>query len=263
MFKTIISAKFKYYFISFLIITQGIYAQDLSFLDQTELLEYRIHLGFINAAKATVKSSPNVTILQSTPTRKIEIEGKTIGILDVFSPVVDYWSANLAIESRLPLKTEMRKMEGRYKKNELVIFEQNQGLAKIYSPQNTPVNKTIPISKGMLDIIGGYFYLRDKNLTQMRVGQSLSAKILFDGTIYELLFIVKGFENVDGKLGPKKCIRTSLVLPKNNMFKDEDAIRLWISQDKYQIPFKMEVNLKIGFLSIDLENYLVQGKPVY
>jgi hypothetical protein len=47
------------------------------------------------------------------------------------------------------------------------------------------------------------------------------------------------------------------------MFKDEDAIRLWISQDKYQIPFKMEVNLKIGFLSIDLENYKVQGKSVY
>jgi hypothetical protein len=47
------------------------------------------------------------------------------------------------------------------------------------------------------------------------------------------------------------------------MFKDEDAIRLWISQDKYQIPFKMEVNLKIGFLSIDLENYMIQGKPIY
>jgi len=261
--KTIISAKINLFFISLLIIAKSAYAQDLSFLDQTELLDYRIHLGFIKAAKATVKSSPNVTYIQSMPTRKIEIEGRTIGILNVFSPVFDYWSANLAIETRLPLKTEMKKIEGRYKKNETVIFEQSQGLAKIYSPQNNPVNKTIPISKGMMDIIGGYFFLRDKNLTQMKVGQSLSAKILFDGIIYDILFIVKGFENVDGKFGAKKCIRTSLVLPKNNMFKDEDAIRLWISQDKYQIPFKMEVNLKIGFLSIDLENYMIQGKPIY
>lgn len=263
MLKTILSAKIKWCFISLLIIAKGSYAQDLSFLDQTELLDYRIHLGFINAASATVKSSPNITILQSTPTRKIEIEGRTIGILNMFSPVIDYWSANLDIETRLPIKTEMKKIEGRYKKNEIVIFDQSQGLAKIYSPQNTTVNKTIPISKGMMDIIGGYFFLRDKNLTQMRVGQSLSAKILFDGTIYDILFIVKGFETVDGKLGAKKCIRTSLVLPKNNMFKDEDSIRLWISQDKYQIPFKMEVNLKIGFLSIDLENYMIQGKSVY
>ena len=263
MSKTIIPAKFYLFFISLLIITKSACGQDLSFLDQTEILDYRIHLGFINAASATVKSSPNVIFIQATPTRKIEIEGKTIGILNVFSPVVDYWSANLAIETRLPLKTEMRKIEGRYKKNETVTFDQSLGLAKIYSPQNTPVNKTLPISKGMMDIISGYFFLRDKNLTQMKVGQSLSAKILFDGTIYDILFIVKGFENVDGKFGSKKCIRTSLVLPKNNMFKDEDAIRLWISQDKYQIPFKMEVNLKIGFLSIDLEKYLVQGKSVY
>jgi hypothetical protein len=260
---SIISAKKIRYFISLLIMTNHSLAQDLSFLNQTELLEYRIHLGFINAASATVKSSPDITFLQNMPTRKIEIEGKTVGILNVFTPVIDYWSANLAVESRLPLKTEMKKMEGRYKKNETVMFDHSQGIAKINSPQNTPVNKTLPISKGMLDIIGGYFFLRDKNLTQMKVGQSLSAKILFDGTIYDILFFVKGFENVEGKLGTKKCIRTSLVLPKNNMFKDEDAIRLWISQDKYQIPFKMEVNLKIGFLSIDLENYKVQGKSVY
>lgn len=165
-----------------------------------------------------------MTYLQSMPTRKIEIEGRTIGILNVFSPVVDYWSANLAIETRLPLKTEMRKIEGRYKKNETVIFEHNQGLAKINSPQNNPINKTIPISKGMMDIIGGYFFLRDKNLTQMKIGQSLSAKILFDGIIYDILFIVKGFENVDGKFGTKNafelhwyyrkiiCLRTMMPL---------------------------------------------------
>ena len=131
MSKTIIPAKFYLFFISLLIITKSACGQDLSFLDQTEILDYRIHLGFINAASATVKSSPNVIFIQATPTRKIEIEGKTIGILNVFSPVVDYWSANLAIETRLPLKTEMRKMEGRYKKNETVTFDQSLGIAKI------------------------------------------------------------------------------------------------------------------------------------
>jgi len=110
------------------------------------------------------------------------------------------------------------------------------------------------ITKGMLDIIGGYYFLRDKNLSDMKPGQKLSAKILMDGTIYELWFIVKGFETVESKFGAKKCIRTSLVLPKNNFFEDKDAIRLWISQDSHQIPFKMEVSLKIGFLTIDLED---------
>jgi len=38
---------------------------------------------------------------------------------------------------------------------------------------------------------------------------------------------------------------------------------LWISQDKYQIPIKMEVNLKIGFLSIDLTDYKIQGRNIF
>ena len=135
MLKTIISTKINLLFISLLIITKSACAQDLTFLDQTELLDYRIHLGFINAAKATVKSSPNVTYLQSMPTRKIEIEGKTIGILNVFSPVVDYWSANLAIETRLPLKTEMKKIEGRYKKTKRLFLNRIKVWQKFIPPK--------------------------------------------------------------------------------------------------------------------------------
>lgn len=250
-------------FINLLIISFPNLGQDSSSLIGHEQLQYRIHLGFINAAQATIKSSPQTIPMGNKATRKIEIEGKTVGLLDVISPVVDYWSSYLDIHSRIPLKTEMKKKEGRYRKEEIVLYDQEKGIAKITSPQNTPVEKNMSITKGMLDIIGGYYFLRDKNLSEMKPGQKLSAKVLMDGTIYELWFIVKGFETVESKFGAKKCIRTSLVLPKNNFFEDKDAIRLWISQDPHQIPFKMEVSLKIGFLTIDLEDYKIQGKPIY
>jgi hypothetical protein len=239
------------------------HGQESSSLIGQEQLKYRIHLGFINAAQATIKSSAQTIQMGNKSTRKIEIEGKTIGILEVISPVVDYWSSYLDIQSRIPLKTEMKKKEGRYRKEETVVYDQEKGIAKISSPQNTPTEKNMAISKGMLDIIGGYYFLRDKNLADMKPGQKLSAKVLMDGSIYEIWFVVKGFEKVESKFGSKNCIRTSLVLPKNNLFEDKDAIRLWISQDKNQIPFKMEVSLKIGFLTIDLEEYLIQGKPIY
>jgi len=228
-----------------------------------EVLKYRIHLGFIEAATATVKSSTNIQSINNHPCRKVEILGQTVSWLKYFSPVEDYWSAYLDVNSLMPIKTEMRKQEGRYRKEEQVIFSQETALAKIHSPQNNPVDKNLTITPTTLDLIGGYFYLRDKPLNGMSVGQKLSAKVLVDGTIYEIWFVVKGFESVKSDFGYVKCIRTSLVLPKNNLFKDEDAIRLWISQDKYQIPFKMEVNLKIGFLSIDLTDYKIQGKNIY
>ena len=237
--------------------------QELPIFQANEQLQYRIHLGFIEAATATVKTSNTITNINNHACRKVEILGQTVTWLKYFSPVEDYWSAYLDVNTLMPIKTEMRKREGRYKKQENVYFAQETGQAKIHSPQNTPNDKLINISPSTLDLIGGYFYLRNKELASMNIGEKLSAKVLVDGSIYEIWFIFKGFETVNGDLGPVKCIRTSLVLPKNNLFKDDDAIRLWISRDKYQIPFKMEVNLKIGFLSIDLADYKIQGKKIY
>ncbi len=238
-------------------------AQERVIFQGGEQLNYRIHLGFIEAATATVKSSATIQTINNHPCRKVEILGQTVSWLKFFSPVEDYWSAYLDVNTLMPIKTEMRKREGRYRKEEQVVYSQESAMAKIHSPQNTPVDKNISITPSTLDLIGGYFYLRDKPLSNMSIGQKLSAKVLVDGTIYEIWFVVKGFETLASDFGNVKCIRTSLVLPKNNLFKDEDAIRLWISQDKYQIPFKMEVNLKIGFLSIDLTDYKIQGKNIY
>ncbi|WP_164969548.1 DUF3108 domain-containing protein [Aquirufa rosea] len=238
-------------------------AQEKDILIGGEQLKYRIHLGFINAAEANIRSSSNLGSIRQIPTRKIEIEGKTLGIFNVFSPLLDVWVSHIDPSTLLPVKAEMNKREGRYRKQEVVDFYHDKGIAQISSPQNSPKDKNLAISNSMLDLISGYYFLRKKNLQDLEIGQKMSAKILVDGQVYEIWCVVKGFEKVESKFGTKNCIRTSLVLPKNNLFQDKDAIRLWISQDNYQIPFKMEVNLKIGFLSIDLEDYKIAGKTIY
>ena len=262
-FNPLFSPKIKLIIISFLIGIQACLGQENSNILANEQLKYRIHLGFIDAAEATIQSSAQVQQIGSQQTRKIEITGKTVGILHMISPVIDYWSAYLDTETHLPVKTETRKKEGRYRKEESVLFDHTNLIAKITSPQNTPTIKNFPIEATTLDLIGGYFFLRDKPLGEMRIGQKQKAKILVDGSIYEIWFIVKGFEKMESPWGPKNCIRTALVLPRNKLFKDENAIQLWITNDKYQVPYKMEVNLKIGFLTIDLTQYNIAGKSVY
>ncbi len=261
-FKASISTTLNFWVI-FLSVNLTSKAQERAVFQGSELLQYRIHLGFIEAATASVKSSPTIQMINNHLCRKVEIVGQTVSWLKFFSPVEDYWSAYLDVNTLMPIKTEMRKREGRYRKEEQVIYSQENALAKIHSLQNTPIDKNLAITPSTLDLIGGYFFLRDKSLASMSVGQKLSAKVLVDSNLYEIWFVVKGFESIPSDVGPIKCIRTSLVLPKNNLFKDEDAIRLWISKDKYQIPIKMEVNLKIGFLTIDLTNYQIQGKKIY
>jgi hypothetical protein len=164
----------------FLSVNLTSYSQERVSLQGNELLNYRIHLGFIEAASAQVKTNATISLLNNRPSRKVEILGQTVSWLKFFSPVEDYWSAYLDINTLMPIKTEMRKREGRYRKEEQVYFAQDSGQAKIHSPQNTPVDKVLAITPTTLDLIGGYFFLRDKALSKMSIGQKLSAKVLVD-----------------------------------------------------------------------------------
>lgn len=241
----------------------GIYAQGNSPLIAGENLKYRIHLGFINAAEATIKSSPVTSSWGNQTVRKVEIEGKTTGVLELFSPLRDYWSAQIDTETILPVKTEMRKKEGRYRKEETVIYQMDKGYARITSPQNKPVTTTINGPKELLDLISAYYFLRSKPVSEKKPGSRWSAQALVDSKIYELVLVVKSKEVIETEAGKKSSIKTNILLPKNNLFKEEDAIRLWISDDEYQVPLKVQVNLKIGFLTIDLIEYSIQGKKIY
>jgi hypothetical protein len=241
----------------------SLFAQENNALIAAENLKYRIHLGFINAAEATIKSSSVTSKMGDRTVRKVEIEGVTTGVLELFSPLKDYWSAQIDTETMLPLKTEMRKREGRYRKEETVLYQMDKGFAKITSPQNKPVTSTIHGPKDLLDLISAYYFLRSKPVTEKKPGSRWSAQVLVDSKIYELVLVVKSKETINTEAGKKTSIKTNILLPKNDMFKEEDAIRLWISDDEYQVPLKIQVNLKIGFLTIDLIDYNIQGKKIY
>jgi hypothetical protein len=240
-----------------------LFAQENNALIAGENLKYRIHLGFINAAEATIKSSPNTSTIDDQTVRKVEIEGKTTGVFELFSPLKDYWSAQIDIKTLLPIKTEMRKREGRYRKEETVLYQMDKGFAKITSPQNKPVSSTIAGPKDLLDLISAYYFLRSKPVSDKKPGSRWSAQVLVDSKIYELVLVVRAKEVIETATGKRTSIKTNILLPKNNLFKEEDAIRLWISDDEYQVPLKVQVNLKIGFLTIDLVDYSIQGKKIY
>lgn len=238
-------------------------AQENNALIAGENLKYRIHLGFINAAEATIKSSPGISTLGDQTVRKVEIEGKTTGVLELFSPLHDYWSALIDTQTLLPVKTEMRKKEGRYRKEETVLYQMDKGFARITSPQNKPVTSTMAGPKDLLDLISAYYFLRSKPVSDKKPGSRWSAQVLVDSKIYDIVLVVKSKEIIETEAGKKASIKTNILLPKNNLFKEEDAIRLWISDDEYQVPLKIQVNLKIGYLSIDLIDYSILGKKIY
>jgi hypothetical protein len=71
---------------------------------------------------------------------------------------------------------------------------------------------------------------------------------------YQMKFIRK--EEINSKIGSFNTIVLSPLIPnKNKLFKEEDAVKFWITDDKKKIPLKLEAKMNFGNFVIEIDDY--------
>jgi hypothetical protein len=71
-----------------------------------------------------------------------------------------------------------------------------------------------------------------------------------------------GKEKIKTKFGYAKVFKINPILPNNSFFEDENSIRIWVSDDENKIPLKVEVDLKIGSISMDIKKFSGLKNPL-
>lgn len=98
----------------------------------------------------------------------------------------------------------------------------------------------------------------------LKPGEKRDALVLFDDDFYELTIHFARYEDVRTPLGTFRTVvlepRMERTAPKG-MFRRGSTVRVWIAQDKYQIPVKFEVVFKIGTGTATLESYTPPSAP--
>ena len=56
-----------------------------------EVLKYKVHYGFINAAEAVIDIAPEIHTINNRPCFKANVMGKTIGSFDFLLRIRDTW----------------------------------------------------------------------------------------------------------------------------------------------------------------------------
>jgi len=217
-----------------------------------EKVEYRVHYGFINAAEAKVEIAKNLTIVNNRPCYKINATGRTVGPFDLISRVRDNWRSYVDTSALLPQVFYQSIQENKYRKEETVTFNhvKDQAISNIKDE-----SKTYNVPNNIHDIISGYFFLRTINFDKVPEGDVIEVPTFFGGEVYKLRVRYVGKDVIKTKFGKTKVLRLTPLIPDNKLFKGEGAMRLWISDDSNKIPLKVEVELVIGSLEMDLKSY--------
>jgi hypothetical protein len=226
-----------------------------------EELTFKVTYGFLDAAEAKMMVSPQITTIKDTPTYKIDIFGKTLGIFKLFK-VNDNWGSYLDTTQMIPYQAYRHIEEGKYRKHERIIFDHqdNRAHVRLYDRENKKLveTKEYTVPGNIQDIVSGFYFLRTMDLKKYKKGDTITLTGFFDKTIYNLKLIYEGKESISTNIGRFDTIILTPIMPSNKLFRGEKPVTIWVSDDKNKIPLKIKAKLMVGSLNMDI----MEGKDL-
>jgi hypothetical protein len=214
-----------------------------------EHLEYRVHYGFVNAAEAIIDVSPSLYKVNERPCYRVNVDGRTVGAFDLITKVRDTWRSYIDTSAILPQKFYTNIRENSYRKEENITF--NHGANTVKAEERTE-RDVFKVPENVHDLISGYYFLRTIDFNHIASGQVIEVPAFYDDTVYNMKVRYRGKSVIKAKEGKINVIKLNPVLPPNKLFKEEESIRIFVSDDLNKIPVKVEVDLWVGSMVMDL-----------
>ena len=218
-----------------------------------EWLKFRIHYGMVNAGYATLE------LKEATRNNRKSFyavgHGYTTGMSRFFFKVDDYYQSVFDQETTKPYQYLRKINEGGYTKNQEGFFNQDKNtvLVKDYK-HNT--EKTIDVTENVQDIVSSFYYLRNHpNVEKLNVGESITIDMFFDDEIYKFKMRFLGREVLNTKFGKVKTLVFRPLVQSGRVFKEQESLTVWVSDDENKIPLRIKASLAVGSLKADLDAF--------
>tara|TARA_S200000501_G_scaffold137799_1_gene130204 strand:+ start:46 stop:864 length:819 start_codon:yes stop_codon:yes gene_type:complete len=234
-----------------------------------EKIDFLVSFGIFSAGKATMSTAIDKYSINDKETFKIDIKGRTTGVFDFFARVRDNWGSYVNESEFKPEKFYRYLAEGKYRKNEILNFQNDSDSVQIEVLDKETKKfieyKYLHFEDDIQKIVRSYFmnywiaslaYLRSLDYDSANYGDLIDIPYFEDNSkfSYQMKFIRK--EEIDSKIGKFNSIVLSPLIPeKNKLFKEEDAVKFWITDDEKKIPLMLEAKMNFGNFVIEIDDY--------
>lgn len=224
-----------------------------------ERLEFSVKFGMFSIGEAEMVIDDKFYRINHRDCYKIDIYGKTSGMVDWVANVDDHWGAYVDSAALIPHISYRKIREGNYRKDEVVKFDHKVNLieAKVVDKKTGDFKepKVYVAPEGVRDMLAGAMYIRTVDFSKMKNGEKFVINGFFEDAFYDLELIYRGKERIKTKAGKFNAIKIAPVVPDNDLFDGDDSVLAYISDDDNKLPLKIKAKMFIGNVSVELENY--------
>lgn len=245
--------------VSFLLFGLLIFAASFSVVKQNaafttgEFFKFRIHYGMVNAGYATLEMKEAVR--NNKKVHHVVGKGYTVGMTKFFFKVEDDYQSYFDRETGQPYQFVRKIDEGGYTKNQEGFFNQTKNTVLVKDYKNK-TEKSFAVTENVQDIVSSFYYLRNHpKIDRLNTGESIMIDMFFDDEIYKFKLKYLGREDIKTKFGTVSSKVFRPYVQSGRVFKEEESLTVWISDDENKIPLRIKASLAVGSLKADLDGF--------
>jgi len=214
-----------------------------------EKLTYKVHYGFVDAGEATLELKESPYTFQDRPAFYAVGKGKSLGAFDMFFKVRDTYETYIDQKGVFPWYFKRRVDEGGYKINQDYTFDHESGTV------STEKEETHEIPLGAQDMISAFYYARTFDYSEAKDGDIFEIPTFLDDKLYTLKIKYKGEETIKIRDGKYNCLKFVPVVQKGRIWKDEEDLSVWVSNDENKVPVLVKTKVLVGSIKMELTDF--------
>lgn len=220
-----------------------------------EILKYRIHYGFMDAGEAILEVKDDLHPVGSRKTFHVVGTGRTKGAFDWFFKVRDRYESYIDTEALMPWIFIRRVDEGGYTINQNVTFNH-------YKKTASSEKMTVPVPEYVQDLVSAFYYARTLDFTHAAAGDVFPINAYLDDEVFSMNVKYIGKEKIKTTFGTFNCIKFRPMLLEGRVFKEEEDMTIWVTDDKNRIVVRAEAEILVGSIKMDLKGYSGLANPL-
>jgi hypothetical protein len=252
-----------------LLVSQSVVSQRLlpyKAFKRGEYLNYSVRYGFVEAGEASIRVTEDNLKFADRSTFHVVGTGKTASTFDWFFKVRDRYESYVDENTLLPEFFVRKVDEGGFIINQKYRFYQNNKNVRASrdgtdKPRNI-TDKYFNVPAKTHDILSAFYFARNADFGAIEAGKVLNVVTFFDEELFPMQLKIIGKEVIKTDAGKIRCIKLRPLLQKGRVFKEEEDLTVWVSDDRNRIPVRLQAEVLVGSIKMDLKNYENLAHPL-
>ena len=221
-----------------------------------EKLVYRLHYGIIDAGIATCEVKKENIQMRGRDVYHVVGEGKSNKFFDLFYKVRDRYESYIDTEGIFPWAFVRRVNEGGFEINQDYVFHQTRNIV------DNGKGKQFDVPINVQDMISSFFHARTMDFTNAVPGDTFALNTFMDNELWPIEMMFVGTDTIKVATGTYSCLKFAPIMQQGRVFRAEDDLLVWISNDKNKIPIRARAKIFVGSIKMDLVSYEGLANPL-